>query len=75
MLLYGEERQICLQMDEQIVREVLLRTVVRGRRVLQPRPTFHPKRCYRIFLLLGYAFLTSFYGTDETKFPIKLLLI
>jgi hypothetical protein len=29
MLLHGEERQVCLQMDEQIGREVLLRTAVK----------------------------------------------
>jgi hypothetical protein len=29
MLLHGEERQVCLQMDEQIAREVLLRTAVK----------------------------------------------
>jgi hypothetical protein len=28
MLLHSEERQVCLQMDEQIVRQVLLRTAV-----------------------------------------------
>jgi len=30
MLLHGEEREVCLQMDEQIVREVLLRTAVKN---------------------------------------------
>jgi hypothetical protein len=28
MLLHGEGRQVCLQMDEQIVREVLLRAAL-----------------------------------------------
>jgi hypothetical protein len=31
MLLHGEEQRVCLQMDEQIVWEVLLRTAVKAR--------------------------------------------
>ncbi len=37
MLLHGEERQVRLQMDEQIVREVLLRTAVKMRPEIGPR--------------------------------------